>query len=65
MSVICLTSQLLAVFYSLEYTCPTGYDGSKIQGVLFSIRLDYIVMDCFTRQSKHRRDIRVNRILRF
>jgi len=62
MSVISPLSQLVAIFYLPEYTFPVGGVGSKIQGVHFNIRLDCIVMDCVTRQSKRARD--VNRILR-
>jgi hypothetical protein len=63
MSVISSFLQLVAVFYLPEYTFPTGCVGSKIQGVPFSIRLNYIVMDCVTSQSKRASD--VNRILTY
>jgi hypothetical protein len=51
MSVISPLSQLVAVFYLPEYNLSRGCVGSKIQGVTFSIRLDYILMGTVTRQS--------------
>ena len=38
--------------YLREYTFPTGCVENRIQGVSFSVRVDYIVMGAASRQSE-------------